>query len=90
MDVEFYNEKNSNKYDMHPPKLDTFGGAYFWRFSDKEPRWFSGEVTNDFYGRKVSKHAHRTENLNEYTSSLLLLSILTLYSFGSIMILKEG
>ncbi len=30
---------------------------------------YSGEITNDFYGRKVPKQAHGTGNLGEYTSS---------------------
>ncbi len=30
---------------------------------------YSGEVTIDYYGRKVPKHAHGTGNLAEYTSS---------------------
>ena len=30
---------------------------------------YSGEVMQDFYGRCVPKHAHGTENLEEYTSS---------------------
>ena len=30
---------------------------------------YTGEVTTDFYGRKVPKHAHGTSNLERYTSS---------------------
>ena len=31
--------------------------------------FYKGEVTTDFYGRKVPKHAHGTYRLQEYTSS---------------------
>ena len=30
---------------------------------------YKGEITTDFYGRKVPKHAHGTSNLERYTSS---------------------
>lgn len=30
---------------------------------------YKGEVTTDYYGRKVPKHAHGTENLTKFTSS---------------------
>lgn len=30
---------------------------------------YTGEITTDFYGRKVPKHAHGTGNIGEYTSS---------------------
>ena len=33
---------------------------------------YKGEITTDFYGRKVPKHAHGTANLGEYTSSTKL------------------
>ncbi len=32
-------------------------------------RGYGGPVTVDYYGRRVPKHAHGTENLEEYTSS---------------------
>lgn len=32
-------------------------------------RKYKGEVTTDYYGRKIPKHAHGTENLGLYTSS---------------------
>jgi len=32
-------------------------------------RSYKGEVTTDYYGRKVPKHAHGTVNLKKYTSS---------------------
>ena len=35
---------------------------------------YSGEITTDFYGRKVPKHAHGTENLGRFTSSAKLIS----------------
>lgn len=34
---------------------------------------YNGPITTDHYGRKVPKHAHGTENLNNYTSSSRLL-----------------
>ncbi len=34
---------------------------------------YSGEVTTDYYGRKVPKHAHGTENLQRQTSSTMLI-----------------
>ncbi len=30
---------------------------------------FSGEITTDYYGRKIPRHAHGTENLGGFTSS---------------------
>ena len=30
---------------------------------------YKGEITTDWYGKKIPKHAHGTENLKEYTSS---------------------
>ena len=32
-------------------------------------RAYRGEITTDFYGRKIPKHAHGTTNLGKYTSS---------------------
>lgn len=42
---------------------------------------YEGEVTTDFYGRKVPKHAHGTANIGKYTSSaiLMLKTVLELY-----------
>jgi len=42
---------------------------------------YSDEVTTDFYGRKIPKHAHGTTNLKQYTASTKLLSeaVLKLY-----------
>lgn len=34
---------------------------------------YKGAVTTDFYGRKIPKHAHGTENLEKYTSSTKLI-----------------
>ena len=34
---------------------------------------YKGEITTDFYGRKVPKHAHGTGNLERYTSSTRLI-----------------
>lgn len=36
-------------------------------------RGYHGDVTTDFYGRKVPKHAHGTANLGRYTSSTKLI-----------------
>lgn len=35
---------------------------------------YSGEVTTDFYGRKVPKHAHGTANIGRHTSSAMLMT----------------
>ena len=42
---------------------------------------YEGEITKDFYGRAVPKHAHGTINLDHYTAStkLLLINIIKLY-----------
>ena len=42
---------------------------------------YSDEITTDFYGRKIPKHAHGTANLKQYTASTKLLSegVLKLY-----------
>lgn len=42
---------------------------------------YRGEVTTDYYGRKVPKHAHGTANLGKYTSSTkeILQAITALY-----------
>lgn len=42
---------------------------------------FHGEVTTDYYGRKIPKHAHGTANLKNYTSStrLIIESVIELY-----------
>ena len=37
-------------------------------------KYYQGEVTTDFYGRKVPKHAHGTIRLKEYTSSTKILT----------------
>ncbi len=44
-------------------------------------KFYQGEVTTDFYGRKVPKHAHGTIRLKEYTSSTKILTdhIIKLY-----------
>ncbi|MBQ9482279.1 MAG: DNA methylase [Clostridia bacterium] len=36
---------------------------------EKRMENYSGEITTDFYGRKIPKHAHGTANLKKYTSS---------------------
>ena len=42
---------------------------------------YAGEVTTDYYGRKVPKHAHGTANIGKYTSStkLILNAVTELY-----------
>ena len=35
--------------------------------------YYKGEVTTDFYGRKVPKHAHGTANIEKHTSSTRLI-----------------
>ncbi len=42
---------------------------------------FKGEITTDYYGRKVPKHAHGTANLKRYTSSTKVITkaVLDLY-----------
>lgn len=34
---------------------------------------YKGEITNDYYGRKVPKHAHGTTNIGRFTSSAILI-----------------
>lgn len=42
---------------------------------------YRGEVVTDYYGRKVPKHAHGTENLGEFTSSTkkIMQAVLSLF-----------
>lgn len=42
---------------------------------------YQGEVTTDYYGRKIPKHAHGTANLNRQTSStrLIMDAVMALY-----------
>ena len=44
-------------------------------------RKYSGEITTDYYGRKVPKHAHGTANLGRMTSSTKVITdaVLSLY-----------
>lgn len=48
-------------------------------------RKYNGEVTTDFYGRKVPKHAHGTVNLSRFTSSARLIINDTLRLFDEIV-----
>ena len=48
-------------------------------------RKYTGEVTTDFYGRKVPKHAHGTANIGRYTSSTMLITNATLELFDKIV-----
>lgn len=45
---------------------------------------YKGEVTVDFYGRKVPKHAHGTQNLGKFTSSSKLIKAAVLEVFEKI------
>ena len=42
---------------------------------------YTGEITTDYYGRQVPKHAHGTANIGKYTSStrLIMEAVLNLY-----------
>ena len=42
--------------------------------SPEKRRAYKGEVTTDFYGRKIPKHAHGTANLGQQTSSTKLIT----------------
>lgn len=46
---------------------------------------YKGEVTTDYYGRKVPKHAHGTANLESPTSSARLISEAVMELFGRIV-----
>jgi len=44
-------------------------------------KYYQGEITTDYYGRKIPKHAHGTVNLNEKTASakLIIDAVMKLY-----------
>ena len=46
---------------------------------------YTGEITTDFYGRKVPKHAHGTANIGRHTSSTMLITQATLKLFDEIV-----
>ncbi len=46
---------------------------------------YHGEITTDFYGRKVPKHAHHTVNLEGYTSSGIQMTEAVLKLYDSIV-----
>ncbi|MBE7050546.1 MAG: DNA methylase [Ruminococcaceae bacterium] len=48
-------------------------------------RQYKGEITTDFYGRKVPKHAHGSVNLGGYTSSTMLMAAAALELFDRIV-----
>jgi DNA polymerase V len=52
--------------------------------ADKK-RKYKGEITVDFYGRQVPKHAHGTANIGRYTSSTMLITDKTLELFDRIV-----
>ncbi len=49
--------------------------------NDSIRKTYSGEITEDRYGRKIPKHAHGTINLEKYTSSTKIITdaVITLY-----------
>ncbi len=46
---------------------------------------YHGEITTDYYGRRVPKHAHGTANIGRHTSSAMLISQAALKLFDEIM-----
>ncbi len=46
---------------------------------------YTGEVTTDYYGRRVPKHAHGTANIGRFTSSAMLITGATLELFDKIV-----
>lgn len=48
-------------------------------------RKYTGEITTDFYGRKVPKHAHGTANIGRFTSSTMLITNAALELFDRIV-----
>lgn len=46
---------------------------------------YTGEITTDFYGRKVPKHAHGTANIGRHTSSTMLITQAALKLFDEIV-----
>ncbi len=51
----------------------------------KTPGFYTGEITTDAYGRKVPKHAHGTVNLEEETSSAMLITSSVIKLFDEIV-----
>ncbi len=49
--------------------------------ADSKLKAYTDEITNDFYGRKVPKHAHGTANLDSHTASsrLITAAVMKLY-----------
>jgi len=50
--------------------------------SAEKQHTYKGEITTDFYGRKIPKHAHGTENLSGYTASARIIvdAVMSLYT----------
>ena len=50
--------------------------------STEKQHTYKGEITTDFYGRKIPKHAHGTENLSGYTASARIIvdAVMSLYT----------
>ncbi|MBR5218823.1 MAG: DNA methylase [Clostridia bacterium] len=51
----------------------------------KISEYYRGEITTDFYGRRIPKHAHGTANIGEFTSSAILITKATLELFDDIV-----
>lgn len=51
----------------------------------KISEYYKGEITTDFYGRRIPKHAHGTANIGEFTSSAILITKATLELFDDIV-----
>lgn len=51
----------------------------------KRKQNYKGEITTDFYGRKVPKHAHGTANIGKFTSSTMLITDAALELFDKIV-----
>ncbi len=47
--------------------------------------YYKGEITTDFYGRRIPKHAHGTANIGEFTASAMLITDAVLKLFDSIV-----
>ncbi|MBQ3038099.1 MAG: DNA methylase [Clostridia bacterium] len=47
--------------------------------------YYNGEVTTDFYGRRVPKHAHGTANIGQHTASTMLMANAIMKLFDEIV-----
>ena len=53
--------------------------------TEQKQRQYTGEITTDYYGRKVPKHAHGTTNLSNASSSTKLITEATLQLYNTIV-----